>query len=111
MTQNKSFRNGVDFAFRRISHVVDQLGNQLQDARERALSIPDRVYSGSTRRRIDALPHPGKWIFEEVLDAMQDADEMGGTEGQAYIDLMNAIIEEAIERAQTAQAQAKEEQP
>jgi hypothetical protein len=37
-------------------------------------------------------------IFERVLAAMQDAEEMGGPEGQAYISLMGRIEREARQR-------------
>jgi len=33
-----------------------------------------------------------------VLDAMQNAEEMGGPEGDHYVALMDTIIEEATER-------------
>lgn len=111
MKKNKSFRDGIEFAFHRAGEVVGSLHDQLEDARERALAVPDPIRSSSTGCRINALPHPARWIFEQVLDAMQDADEMGGPEGQEYIDFMYAIIEEATERAQRALAQGKEQQP
>jgi hypothetical protein len=38
-------------------------------------------------------------IFKGVWAAMQDAEEMGGPQGQEYIDLMNFIAMEAAERA------------
>ncbi len=41
---------------------------------------------------------PFGWIFKNVLDAMQDAEELGGPEGQDYIDFMEAIIAEARRR-------------
>lgn len=105
VTRNKSFRDGVEFAFHRAERVISSLRDQLEDAREHALAIPEPIRSASTRCRINALAHPARWIFEEVLDAMQDADEMGGPEGQEYIDLMNAVVEEASDRARTARTQ------
>jgi hypothetical protein len=38
------------------------------------------------------------YIFQNVLDAMQEAEEIEGVEGQDYLDLMEAIRREAVER-------------
>ncbi|MBI4001402.1 MAG: hypothetical protein HY348_06435 [Nitrospira defluvii] len=43
-----------------------------------------------------------KLFFEPVLAAMQSAEEMGGPEGQEYIDLMTAISDEAIRRREAS---------
>jgi hypothetical protein len=40
-------------------------------------------------------------ILESVLLAMQEAEERGGPEGQAYLDLMSAIAREATRRYNT----------
>ena len=37
-------------------------------------------------------------IYKNVLEAMQDAEELDGVEGQDYLDLMEAIRREAVER-------------
>ena len=37
-------------------------------------------------------------IYNQVLNAMQDADEMGGVEGNEYLELMIAIRDEAMKR-------------
>jgi hypothetical protein len=37
-------------------------------------------------------------IYRNVLEAMQDAEELDGVEGQDYLDLMEAIRREAVER-------------
>ena len=37
-------------------------------------------------------------IYNQVLNAMQDADEMGGVEGNEYLELMIAIRDEATKR-------------
>lgn len=37
-------------------------------------------------------------VFEDVLAAMQRADELGGPDSPEYIVLMDAIIEEATDR-------------
>ncbi len=50
------------------------------------------------RERIQRLPFGTRWIFEHVLEAMQEAEELGGPEGDYYVALMDAIIEEATER-------------
>lgn len=44
------------------------------------------------------LPAYSQEIFENVKKAMQDAEEIGGPEGDDYMNLMQAIIEEANER-------------
>ncbi len=41
-------------------------------------------------------------ILAKVLDAMQEADEMGGPNGEDYIALMHKIAIIAIQRAETA---------
>jgi hypothetical protein len=58
----------------------------------------ERVYEPSVRERILGLPSAARWIFEEVLEAMQNAEELGGPEGDHYMALMDAIIQEATER-------------
>ena len=37
-------------------------------------------------------------IYRNVLEAMQDAEEIEGVEGQDYLDLMEAIRYEAVKR-------------
>ena len=37
-------------------------------------------------------------IYRNVLEAMQEAEELGGLEGQDYLDLMEAIRYEAVRR-------------
>jgi hypothetical protein len=37
-------------------------------------------------------------IYKSVLDAMQDADEIEGVEGDDYLKLMTAIAEESMRR-------------
>jgi hypothetical protein len=41
-------------------------------------------------------------IYRRTLEAMQDAEEIGGPEGQDYVDLMHRIAQEALTRAKTA---------
>jgi hypothetical protein len=43
-------------------------------------------------------------ILADVLEAMQNADEIGGPQGTDYLDLMAAISREAQERYDTATA-------
>lgn len=38
-------------------------------------------------------------VYRDVLVAMQNADELGGPEGMAYVALMLAISTEALKRA------------
>lgn len=58
----------------------------------------ERAYEPSVTQRLQRLPLPTRWVFERVLDAMQDAEELGGPEGDHYVALMVAIVEEATER-------------
>lgn len=58
----------------------------------------ERVYEPSVTQRIRRLAFPARWVFERVLDAMRNAEELGGPEGDHYVALMDAIIEEATER-------------
>lgn len=44
-------------------------------------------------------------IYETVLNALQEAEELGGPELQEYIDLMEKISAEAAERAYNAKFQ------
>src|SRR5437667_352164 len=55
------------------------------------------VYTPSQQGRLDKLRGNARWIFQEVLQAMQNADELGGPEGDAYVKLMDVIIHEAAE--------------
>lgn len=101
MSTRKSFRDGVDYAFDRVSQVMNQLTTQLQEARERALDLPEPVRPKILQERINALPFAARRIYEQVLDTMQDAEEIGGPEGEEYVALMQAIIDEASERQST----------
>ena len=47
-------------------------------------------------------------IFVDVLEAMQNAEELGGPEGQEYSDLMEAIAAEAKTRLENYQASGRE---
>ena len=40
----------------------------------------------------------GLMIFKNVLEAMQEAEEIGGVEGDDYLELMLEIKQEAIKR-------------
>ncbi|GIK15185.1 MAG: hypothetical protein BroJett003_01490 [Planctomycetota bacterium] len=53
-----------------------------------------------TQLRARALPAAARWVFNEVLAAMQNAEELGGPQGPAYLDLMQAVIDEATHRQQ-----------
>lgn len=57
-----------------------------------------RVYPPSTTERIRRLRFVSRWVFQYVFDSMQDAEELGAPEGDQYVALMEAIIEEATER-------------
>jgi hypothetical protein len=58
----------------------------------------ERAYTPSQRQRLQQLCGPARWIFEEVLNSMQSAEEAGGPEASEYVALMEAIIQEAAER-------------
>jgi hypothetical protein len=47
------------------------------------------------------MPVPVRWIMENVLHAMQDAEELDRPEGQEYVDRMEAIIDECRRRIET----------
>jgi len=44
------------------------------------------------------MNYGAKVIFNQVLSAMQDAEEIGGVEDEEYLDLMEAIRHEAVKR-------------
>jgi hypothetical protein len=50
-----------------------------------------------TQRRLHILAHDEP-IFRNVIGALQEAEEIGGPEGQDYIDLMRAVSDEALRR-------------
>lgn len=54
-----------------------------------------------TQVRARELTFSARFVFDEVLAAMQDAEELGGPTGEAYLDLMQAIIDEASMRRQS----------
>lgn len=37
-------------------------------------------------------------IFQNIMDAMQKAEEMGGPQDQEYVELMRAVADEAKQR-------------
>lgn len=56
-------------------------------------------HTPDTQQRLARLDGAATWIFEDVLWAMQSAEELGGPVGEDYFALMQAIIDEATERA------------
>lgn len=56
-------------------------------------------YAPNTQQRLVRLSGSATWIFEDVLLAMQTSEELGGPIGEEYFALMQAIIDEASERA------------
>lgn len=56
------------------------------------------AYSPSQEARLAFLHPCARPTFIEVLAAIQRADEVGGPEGDEYLRLMDAVIEEAKER-------------
>ena len=61
-----------------------------------------RVVTKDLQGKIPLKDSAAKWIFQDVLDAMQNADEMGGPEIDGYIQLMGAI--ERVARSRKNQA-------
>ena len=57
------------------------------------------LYAPNTQQRLARLSGSATWIFEDVLLAMQTSEELGGPIGEEYFALMQAIIDEASERA------------
>lgn len=47
--------------------------------------------------------YKGEDIYKAVMSAMQPAEEAGGPEGEAYVDLMKRIADEATSRVETYQ--------
>lgn len=99
MTTDYSFRKGADFGFSRARQMMENVARQLEESRRNVVHMPEPVYTRPTQQRVDRLPPAARWIFERVLESMQSAEDDGGPEGQEYIDLMNAIVDEATERA------------
>ncbi len=52
----------------------------------------------------------GQQIFARVIEAMQDAEEIGGPEGQDYLDLMQSIAAEAQRRMKTYSQNVKDQE-
>jgi biopolymer transport protein ExbD len=55
------------------------------------------------------LEPAGQVVYDEVMAAMQNAEELGGPEGMDYVALMANIIREAIIRARTFMANYQSE--
>lgn len=67
-----------------------------------AMPSPQRLQSAVTDEAADGMGQNTKVVYDLVLGAMQNADELGGPERDQYIVLMNAIADEAHKRAATA---------
>lgn len=61
-------------------------------------AIYDPVYTPSQRARLARMSATARVVFTDVLAAIQQAEEIGGPEGQDYLILMEAVMEEATER-------------
>ena len=61
-------------------------------------AVYEPVYTPSQRARLARLSSTAREVFTEVLGAIQQAEEIGGPEGQDYLCLMEAVMEEATER-------------
>lgn len=70
----------------------------LDAAEDRRRACGEELISQAQNAEASQLTYPGRGIFEQVLAAMQDAEEIGGPEKSEYVDLMIAIIREASER-------------
>lgn len=73
-----------------------QAGLTAADDRRRAWG--EELLGQAQNAEASELTYPGRGIFEQVLAAMQDAEEIGGPEKSDYLDLMVAIIREASKR-------------
>jgi hypothetical protein len=67
-------------------------------AEDRRAAWGEELFGRTQDAKTLELAYPGRRIFEQVLAAMQDAEEIGGPEKSDYMDLMVAIICEASER-------------
>ncbi len=70
----------------------------LAAAEDRRRTWGEELLGQSQNAEASELMLPGRMIFEQVLAAMQDAEEIGGPEKSDYLDLMVAIINEASQR-------------
>lgn len=61
-------------------------------------TVYEPVYTPSQRVRLARLSSTARVIFTDVLAGIQQAEEIGGPEGQDYLLLMEAVMEEATER-------------
>ncbi len=88
-----------DLAVWSIEHALEaafQAG--LEAAQDRRRAWGEELLGQARNAGASELAYPGRRIFEQVLAAMQDAEEIGGPEQSDYMDLMVAIINEASER-------------
>ncbi len=70
--------------------------NEIDDIKRRAGITEDNTPFSTTDKATAR-------IWDNIIHAMQDAEEMGGPEGKHYVKLMNAVAREATNRARTAQ--------
>lgn len=61
-------------------------------------TVYEKVYSPAQEARLTRLCPSGRHCLMYVLAAMQTAEIIGGPEGEEYLTLMEAIVEEATER-------------
>src|SRR5262249_42504763 len=88
-----------DLAVWSIEHALEaafQAG--LEAAQDRRRAWGEELLGQAQNAGASELAYPGRRIFEQVLAAMQDAEEIGGPEQSDYMDLMVAILNEASER-------------
>jgi len=88
-----------DLAVWSIEHALEaafQAG--LEAAQDRRRAWGEELLGQAQNAGASELAYPGRRIFEQVLAAMQDAEEIGGPEQSDYMVLMVAIINEASER-------------
>ena len=57
------------------------------------------------------LDSVSRMFFDEIMDAMQNCEEIGGPEKQQYLDVMEAVSLEAKERKENYQKILSAEKP
>lgn len=91
------FCQGAKFHGRKCQHAIRPKAIRDQAGKERNTSVEDQM-NGPRWFKHDLPPEADK-ILDEVLEAMQQAEEMGSPEGPAYVLLMLAIAAECNVRA------------
>lgn len=81
-----------------VSAILDDLGGPTQEEEAHLLRDIISVCARKLARGGGMAASRSDWLFAHVIDAMQEAEERGGPEGDAYDATMGAIIDECAER-------------